>query len=401
MKFERDLAIKNMTRKPGRTAALIVLTAFLAFSILGGSIVISSLQNGLSSYESRLGADIVVVPYEAKTKGSLESILLQGIPGYFYMNADNLDKVRQIDGVEEVSPQFFLASATASCCSTSVQLIGFDPDTDFSILPWIRKNYSGEIGDMDVVVGSHVEIPQDHTVTFYNNDCRIVAQLDETGTGLDNAIYANMATIRTLTESAKELGFKYFRNVHQDSEISTLMVKVKDGYEISKVTDDINIYVRRVEATPATSMITSIAGGLSSVSGIIGILVVLIWVLAFIILMVVFAMIANERVKEFAVLRVVGASTKMVAKFLCTESAIVSLAGAVCGAALASIIVFPFTGLIKAKMDLPYLLPSVGMIIVIIAGSIVLSVAAGWLASFFAARKLAKNETGLLLRDNA
>ncbi|MBQ8151617.1 MAG: FtsX-like permease family protein [Firmicutes bacterium] len=401
MKFERDLAIKNMTRKPGRTVALIVLTAFLAFSILGGSIVITSLQKGLDSYESRLGADIVVVPYEAQTKGSLESILLQGIPGYFYMDAKNLEKVAQIDGVEAVSPQFFLASATASCCSTSVQLIGFDPDTDFSILPWIRKNYSGEIGDMDVVVGNHVEIPQDHKVMFYNNDCNVVAQLDETGTGLDNAIYANMETIRTLTESAKDLGFNYFKKINQDASVSTLMIKVKEGYDIQKVTDDINIHVRRVEATPATSMITSIAGGLSSVSRVIGILVVLIWILAFIILMVVFAMIANERTKEFAVLRVCGASQKMVSKFLRIESGLVSLAGALCGAALASIIVFPFTGLIKAKMNLPYLLPSVGTIVAVIAGSIILSVCAGWLASFIAARKLSKSETGLILRDNA
>ena len=85
MRFEHDLAIKNLRRKPARTVALVLLAAFLSMSIFGGSMIVLSLRNGLRSYEARLGADIVVVPYEAQTKGTLESILLQGIPGYFYM----------------------------------------------------------------------------------------------------------------------------------------------------------------------------------------------------------------------------------------------------------------------------------------------------------------------------
>ena len=111
MQFEINLSVRNLKRKPMRTAALILLTAFLSFSIFGGSMIIMSLQNGLNSYQSRLGADIVVVPYEARTKGTLESILLQGIPGYFYMDASYLEKIRTIDGIEAATPQFFLASA--------------------------------------------------------------------------------------------------------------------------------------------------------------------------------------------------------------------------------------------------------------------------------------------------
>ena len=94
MKFAKNLALKNMKRKPGRTAALILLAAFLAFSVFGGSLVIMSLQNGLTSYEARLGADIIIVPNQARSHGSIESILLQGIPGYFYMDDSILEKAR-------------------------------------------------------------------------------------------------------------------------------------------------------------------------------------------------------------------------------------------------------------------------------------------------------------------
>ena len=56
------LAIKNLLRKPGRTAALILLTALLAASVFGGSVVLGSLRSGLGSLEARLGADIRTHP---------------------------------------------------------------------------------------------------------------------------------------------------------------------------------------------------------------------------------------------------------------------------------------------------------------------------------------------------
>ncbi len=400
MKLERELARKNLKRKPIRTAALILLTAFLAFSVFGGGVIVMSLQSGLKSYQSRLGADIVVVPYEARTKASLESILLQGIPGYFYMDRSYLDKVRAIEGVDQVSPQFFLASASAGCCSVSVQLIGFEPETDFSIQPWIRENYSGSIGDGDIIVGSRIAIPTNYKLKFYNTECRVVAQLEETGTGLDSAVYANQNTIRLMMENAQALGFQNFKNIKADQVISSIMIKVKDGYSIEDVTNDINLHVRRIKATPAKSMISGIAGGLANVSQMIGGLVAMIWLLAMVILIVVFAMIANERTKEFAVLRVIGASQRFLFRLMTLESVMIGLTGAAAGTALAALVVFPFSGLIRGQLALPYLLPGLGKILSLLLAAIVFSVLAGWLAALFSSGKILRQEPGLVLRDS-
>ena len=56
---------KNLVRKPGRTTALVLLTALLALFVFGGSLIILSLRGGLSSLENRLGADVIVVPSTA------------------------------------------------------------------------------------------------------------------------------------------------------------------------------------------------------------------------------------------------------------------------------------------------------------------------------------------------
>lgn len=400
MKFVKQLALKNLKRKPARTTALVILSAFLSFSIFGGSLVVLSLQNGLKSYEARLGADIIVVPNQARSHGTVDAILLQGIPGSFYMDESYFEKIAAREGVEAASPQFFLASASAGCCSVAVQIIGFDPETDFSIQPWIRESYGGKVNDGDLIVGSSIEIPSNHKLVFYNNSYNVVAQLDETGTGLDTAVYANRNTIREMLESSTKQGFRYYDG-DPERAISSVMIKVADGYGIEDVTNDINVHVRKVEATQAKSMVSSIAGGLTNVSRVITALAVTIWVLALAVLMVAFAMIANERTKEFAVLRVIGASEAMLKRLLRTESVLVSGAGAVCGVALAALAVFPFSGLIKQSLDLPYLLPNAGVIAALFVGSVLLSLLSGVLTAGLSARRLTKIETGLILREDA
>lgn len=401
MKFERQLARRNLSRKPVRTAALILLAAFLSFSVFAGSMIVLSLQNGLESYESRLGADIVVVPYEARSHGTLESILLQGIPGYFYMDETYLDQVRAISGVESASPQFYLASASAGCCSVAVQIIGFDPDTDFSIQPWIRESYSRDLGDGDVIVGSGITVPKNRTLRFYNQDCRVVASLDQTGTGLDTAVYANMNTIQALMAGSQAEGFDYFGGADPQRTISSIMVKVKDGCSIESVANDINIHVRHVEATQAKTMVSSIAGGLTNVSHIIGGLTAMIWALAIVILILAFVMISHERTREFAILRVMGASQRMLSGLLRWEAAFISLVGAVLGVAVGALVVFPFSSLIRGKLDLPYLMPGSGVVLGLLVGSVVLAVAAGSLTSAISAYRISRIDTGLILREGA
>ena len=131
----KELPLRNLFHKPLRTAALFVLTFFLAFTIFSGSAVIWSLQNGLDRLESRLGADVIVVPNKAKQKIDPKNLILNGTPGYFYMDKEKINLIEHVEGVDKVSPQIFLASLSASCCSIPVQIIGFDPGSDFIVQP--------------------------------------------------------------------------------------------------------------------------------------------------------------------------------------------------------------------------------------------------------------------------
>ena len=106
MKRSQSLPLRNLLGKPARTTVL-------ALAIFAGTMTVSSLRTGLSSLEARLGADIMVVPYAATTKSDLENIVLQGNTGYFYMDRSRFDQIAATEGVGQVSPQLFLASASS------------------------------------------------------------------------------------------------------------------------------------------------------------------------------------------------------------------------------------------------------------------------------------------------
>lgn len=401
MKFTFRLAIKNIRRRPFRSVGMALLVLFLSFSFFAGAVMIRGLQNGLESYQNRLGADIIVVPATAASQGTVDDILLQGITGNYYMSGSKYEEITQIEGIESVTKQFFLTSAKASCCSSRLQIIGFDPATDFSVQAWISENTDVTIRDGDIVVGSNVNVPADREITFYGQSYHVAAQLEETGTGLDSAVYANMTTVQQMAESASNLlSTDPFQGVNIQTCASAVLIKVKEGYSVQDVTDDINLHVSKVQASSATGMVSSISKGLGNVSKVIGGLVAVVLVLAVCVLIIVFAMVSNERRKEFAVLRIMGASKGMLFGLMGMETAIVSLAGALIGLALSCMVVVPVADALHSALELPLLLPGAGWMAGAGVLTVAVSVLAGLLVAEGAARRIVGKDTGLLLRED-
>ena len=394
------LPIKNLLRRPGRTAALILLTALLAASVFGGSVVVSSLHSGLKSLEARLGADIIVMPSSAESKVSFKNLLLQGTTGAFYMDSSVLDEVRAAQGVELAAPQTFLASLKADCCAIKVQIIGIDPDVDFIVKPWIDERYSQDLGDMEVAVGCNVTANVGETLKIYEQYTHVVAKLAETGTGLDTAVYCSMQTMEKLLAAAEAKGVSHKITSGSDV-ISAVYVKVKDGYDVGQVNNWLNGHIRKVTAVRARSMFTDVSDSLSGIARAAWTLIGAVWALALVILLVAFAMMIHERRREFAVLRLLGVSRSGLCGEILTETALCGLAGALVGVGVAALGVFPFTTLIETKLGLPYLTPSAGTLIRLAGGTILATLAVELLAGAWAAARLSRTDPGTTLREGA
>ena len=387
-----------MVRK-GRTTALVVVVALLALSMLGGHLFTSSLKRGLNSLETRLGADVLVVADDAGSQKEIEAIFLDGVPGSFYMDRQYYDEVAKIDGIDQISAQYYLATASSGCCSLPIQVIGFDPKTDFTVTPWIKESKDVDLELFDVVAGYNVNRPIGSTVTFFDQDCRIVAKLDKTGTELDNVVYTNYNTVKKLLEASKAKGYNSLEERNPDEILSSILIKVKEGEKAEHIANEISIKVKGVRAVPTKNMLSGVSDSLAGTAKVIRLLMIAIWILAFIILLVVFSSMINERKKEFAVLRVCGTSQKKLSELIMKEAGIIGLIGDVIGIVLTLIIMFPFNSVLENALNLPFLLPKAGGIITTALIVLIVSVIACAVASAYSAYRLSKVDVGIILRE--
>ena len=395
----KHLPLKNLLRRPARAVALLLLVTLLSGALFGGTLVISSLKSGVSNIGARLGADIIVVPYSAKSKVNLSQLMLTGTTGYFYTKASYLEEIRAIEGVEQASPQLFLASLRADCCSVPIQVIGIDQETDFTVEPWIAQSTSRKLGDMEVAVGCEVSSDIREQIRIYGQNVTVVARLSRTDTDMDTAVYCSMETLRALLEAAQSLGHDLEIDGDPADVISAIYIKVADDTDVETVTNYINLHLRKLEAVSTRSMLSGISDSLDGVASTVTLLMAAVWVLAFILLVLTFALLANERKKEFAVLRVIGMSRSMLARTALAEALLVSLAGALLGIAVGAVIVIPFSTLIETSLGLPFLLPGVGTMLLYGLATLAAVLVIGPLASAWSVFRLSRVDTGTILRE--
>ena len=395
-----NLAYRNCKGKPVRTTILILLTALLSLAVCGGTLLVSGLQKGLGSLEARLGADIMVVPYEAKTKSNLESIVLQGNPGYFYMDKSRFEKIAGLDGIGQISAQFYLASTSSGCCSIPVQIIGFDPATDFTVTPWLKRSFTGNLKDGDIIVGNDLNAFPGDTLTFYGIDCHVAAKLDKTGTYYDSAVFTNIGTIQKLIRSSLDRGMNDFSRIDPEKVVSAVLINAAEGYSPEEVMNDINIHVKKVKAVQTKEMISGISSSLKGTSDVIGVLIGAVWFLGLIILLLAYSISVGGRKREFAVLRMIGASQGKLASVIMQEAMLCGILGALAGTGISLLGMMTFRTAIGEAIGLPFLLPDALQTALLALFSLAAVLLTGTAAAAFSAYRISRIDTALILRGD-
>ncbi len=391
------IAFHNLKRTLFRTVGLILLVAMFAFTLFGGTVLSKSLENGMNGLSKRLGADILAVPYGYEA--DIQSALLRGEPSTFYFSASTTGKIASVEGVEAVSPQLSIATLSAGCCSYQLQLIGFEPETDFVIQPWLSSSLDHPLADGEIVVGSNINAKPGQKLRFFNQNFLIAARLDKTGMGFDTSVFMNLSTAKQVARASERI------QAHPVAEnadlISSVMVKIKNGYDVKDVANNIlQAYAKGgVHVVVAKNMISDISGSLRRLTTYILALEGVLWILAVVVLIVVFSVTLNGRKREFSVFRVLGATRSKLVRLILCESCLISVFGTVAGTFAATLIVFPFSTYISSLLGLPYLQPSFGALSMVVALSFLISFAVGPLASTYAAIRIGSSEIYTALRE--
>ncbi len=345
------LAWRNLAQKPFRTTCLIIMTLLFSASLFGGSILTKNLNDGIAGMANRLGADILIVPYGYEKE--LEVALLRGEPSTFYLKADLAQKIEKIKGISAVSSQLFIASLSAGCCTSKLQLIGFEQSTDFVISPWMKQQLTARLHDNEVVVGSKILADVGDEITFFNHRFRVAAKMDSTGMGFDTSVFMTMDAAYNLMKTADLLSgdVDHIRNY-----VSSIFIRVDHDYQPKAIVNQIMqkyAVEYNLDFVMTKVMISDIYKWLNSFSVIVYTLAAIFWLLAIVVIFIVYSSTINERKREVGILRILGASRSMLVKMLFIESFIISVIGAIIGIIFATIVLCAFSMLICQSLGLP------------------------------------------------
>lgn len=355
------LAYKNIQNNKGRYFKQAAMVMVLTWTMLLGLIIIVSISSGLERLRDRMGADLMLVPlgYER----SAEGILIKGEPKYFYFEQDIMTQLENadIEGIERLSSQFYLTSSNQGCCDIPVQFIGLDKDSDFTIKPWIKTLYVNEkdyLNDGYIVVGSSIDVPEDGKIRFYDQYFTVAAKLDQTGSGLDNAVFLNRTTTKTLYEAALSKGFNFMDGCDPLKTVSSVFITVKDGTDVKKVSQQIRSHIDGVQVIVTDGMIGSTQQGLEGFISLMYILIGILIVLSFVILSLSFKLQVTERKDDYKLMRTIGVTKGEIRKLVLSQAFILSIIGSILGLVLATVSIFPFYTAINAAVSIPFLIPS-------------------------------------------
>jgi len=389
------LAIKNLRKRSFRTKGLTVIAAALTFAVFCGALLSESLNLGKNYMSGRMGADIMVVPRGCALK--LQNTLLKSESNTFYMKENLIDKISEVPGIEKISPQLLIGSLNASCCTVPVQLIGFDPNTDFTIKSWMTKIDSSKLGFGEVVIGSRVNAAVGSDIWLFGQPLKVAATLDDTGIGFDSSVFMTIETAKHMIETSEQAA------VHPagsgNEQVSALFIKLTIASDASEAARMILSEYPQTDVVILNDMMDNINAQIRNIKGLTYCIQGLLWISAILILTVIYTFAANERKREFGLFLALGATRKKLANLLIAETLLISILGALIGVVAASFIMFEFRMLIAISLGIPYMQPTIQSVFRLAAMSMLITVLTGIIACIYSLKRIEHQETHVMIRE--
>lgn len=396
------MAIQNLKAKKFRTAFMMSFVMLMSATFFFSTLLMNNLKLGIKNTTERMGADMIVVPREG-TENIRES-LFAGKPCTVVFDREWEEKVRNVEGVKRVSPQLYLATLSASCCDASVQLIAFDPKTDFVVTPWLKNADKLALEKGEVVVGNHVTAEAGDTIRFYETEFKVVEKLEKTGMGYDNSVFMTYETSYMLKESEKAQ--QNLPTEKMQDEVSMLMVDIEDGIEgielgsLQVVIQKSNDNGEQTRAFTADELMSGIAEQVDKLSGYGNILTYIMVISTALALISIFVITINERKYEFGILYTLGAKKKHITNIILSEALLISIVGGMAGVLVSAWGVIIFKEVISMKLDIPYFDSSLGQVLPVAVTCIVIAVVTGIIAAACSSYRISKGETYHLIRES-
>jgi putative ABC transport system permease protein len=392
------LAFTNIRGKAFRSAIVFLCVLGVAGFLLGTTLIISGAENSLNVGIQRLGADILVVPEGSQTE--VEAALLMGKPTSVWMPASKADEVASIPGVEAVSSQMFLQSLYgAPCCTVSEMfLVVYDPATDFTVKPWLEKELGRPLKKGEVIGGNYIFVPPgEQYIRLYGYNTTLVGDLAATGTGIDQTVFMTDETAIDMAKSSLTTAVSPL--IIPPGQISEVMVKISPGADRHAVAQDIKAKVQGVVPLESPNLFAQFRHQMAGLLWEFVSIMAVFWVLSAVLIGLIFSMAVNERRREIAVLRAMGATRSFVFRSVLAEAGMLALGGTLLGVVLAVLVVYMFRTYIVSSLGIPFLFPGVGTFLLMVCAGTAFIMGSVLLAASIPAFRASRLEPAIAARD--
>ena len=373
------VALRNLKRKMTRTWLLFAIVAVVSCTLFSATLFLKSINNALRIGTYRLGADILVVPEGAEAKA--KSALLSGEPTHFLMDRAVLDRVKAVNGVKNATPQLFIKPTSFTCCfNVDVFLVAFDPDSDFTVKPWLEKHLNRRLGMTEIITGRTVPVIAGDRIPFFGTTFTVAGTMEPTGMDFfDRAVFMSLDAAYRMAEESRARALQPLE-IGKD-QISTVLVQVSDDITPDRVAIRIEHDVAGIKALVSDTVISTVRKQLAGLIKAILAISIILWFIVLLIMAFAFYMIVNERRREIGLLRAMGANRGHVAAIFLIEASLLSAAGGVAGVALGYGVLLSFKNLMLHYLKLPYLFPTTPELIFLTAGALIISLSTGLVAA--------------------
>ncbi len=354
-----SLTLKNLRQRPFRNGILVFCVVAVVGMQMAAALIERASLNGLELGIKRLGADLVAVPRGLEDR--LMRSYMTGKPELFYMKRSVKGKIQRLDFVEKTSAQLYIKSLSeASCCSAwNIFLIGFEPETDFTINPWLAKQQKKTIEQNEILVGAAINAKPGTEFKFFGRKFRVAGILAPSSMGLDVSVFIPMETAYLM---ARESSVKAEKPLDiKPNQISAVLIKLKPenqgGLPVYRAAFEIEKAIPEISVIQPADIMIRVQKNMERTIQTLHSASYAIWPITALLIGLVFAMAANERKSEIGLLRAMGATRRFVFRMIILEALLLAGTGAFLGLVISVGVVTGFSKVIAMKLEMPFYLP--------------------------------------------
>ena len=380
----------NIARRRTQSTLTVTITALtvLVFVMVMG--IFQTVNQGLALSRERLGADAILMPRYSNAKG--DDLLFTAMPENIYMPIEVVEQAKQLDGVAAMSPQFYCQTLALGCCDPGeeARIIGYDPETDFILKPYLDEEHQEGINETQVIVGNAYEDEELVGMNYMilGRVFKVVSVLQPTGTGMDSTFFMDWRTAQDMCLESEVLRENWTKKDPHDY-VSVIMIKFEEGV-------DPDAFVRQVEESGMEAKCLLTGDTISDLQSQLEVtmkVMFALWAASLLIAVLSlvgrFNALAKERKKEIGLLRAIGLKKGQVFGLIIGETCTMALMGGVLGSAVALVCMDPVIEMLKNAFKLSPSVWSATLALLCGAAGVVLAVVLGFAAAVTPALKSA------------